>query len=114
MVHDDSGAFHHTTSSRIIEVMAVTKVLTWLATQTFTNVCILSDSMSMLRKIEAGWRRLEWWKSLRLSNLFCIFVIFIPGHAGVRGNERADRLAGTAVISDVRAMDHADGLHALH
>jgi ribonuclease HI len=37
----------------------------------------------------------------------------LPGHAGVRGNERADRLAGTAVISDGCAMDRADVLHAL-
>jgi hypothetical protein len=45
--------------------------------------------------------------------LVSICAIFVPGHVGVRGNERADRLAGTAVISDSRAMDHADMLHAL-
>jgi hypothetical protein len=39
--------------------------------------------------------------------------IFVPGHAGVRGIERADRFAGTGVISYGRAMDHADVLHAL-
>jgi hypothetical protein len=38
---------------------------------------------------------------------------FFSRHAEVRGNERADRLAGTAVISDGRSMDHADVLHAL-
>jgi hypothetical protein len=42
----------------------------------------------------------------------CIFI-FVPDHAGVRGKEQADRLAGTAVISDGCAMDHADVLHAL-
>jgi hypothetical protein len=39
--------------------------------------------------------------------------IFVSDHDGVRGNERADRLTGAAVISDGRAMDHADVLHAL-
>jgi ribonuclease HI len=39
--------------------------------------------------------------------------MLLKGHAGVRENERADRLAGTGVISDGRAMDHADVLHAL-
>jgi hypothetical protein len=39
--------------------------------------------------------------------------IFVPGHAGVRGKERADRLAGTALISDGCAMDHVDVLQAL-
>jgi hypothetical protein len=42
-----------------------------------------------------------------------IFVIFVPGHTGVRENERADMLAETAVIFYGRAMDHADVLHAL-
>jgi hypothetical protein len=42
-----------------------------------------------------------------------IFLIFLQGHAGVRGNEQADRLAGTAVIFDGRAMDHTDVLHDL-
>jgi hypothetical protein len=40
-----------------------------------------------------------------------VSFIFVPGHAGVRGNERADRLARTAAISDGRAMDHADVLY---
>jgi ribonuclease HI len=42
-----------------------------------------------------------------------MFLIFVPDHAGVRGNEGADRLARMAVISDGRAMDHTDVLHAL-
>jgi hypothetical protein len=67
----------------------------------------------MLRKIEAGWRRPEWLVSLRQSNLIMTSFIFVSGRAGVRGNERAGRLAGMAVISDGRAMDHADVLHAL-
>jgi ribonuclease HI len=52
-------------------------------------------------------------ESLRQSKLVSISLIFVPDHAGVRGNERADRLAGTAVISDGRAMDHAEVLYAL-
>jgi hypothetical protein len=37
-----------------MEAMAVTKALSWLETQAFTNACVLSDSMSMLRKLEAS------------------------------------------------------------
>jgi ribonuclease HI len=40
-VHEDSGAFHHTTSSRTME--AVTKALSRLETRAFTNASILSD-----------------------------------------------------------------------
>jgi hypothetical protein len=47
------------------------------------------------------------------SNLLCIFVIFVPGHIGVRGNDRGDKLAGIATISDGRVMNHAYVLHAL-
>jgi hypothetical protein len=50
--------------------------------------------------------------SLKRSNLVSTSFIFVPDHAEVRGNERADRLAGTAIISDGRAMDHADVLHS--
>jgi ribonuclease HI len=42
-VHEKSGAFRHTTSSMTIEVIAVTKALSWLETQAFTNVCVLSN-----------------------------------------------------------------------
>lgn len=48
---EDSGAFSVTTSSLTMEVMAVTKAMAWLETQTFTDVCFLIDSMSMLIKI---------------------------------------------------------------
>jgi ribonuclease HI len=53
-VHEDNGAFYHSPSSMTMEVMAVTKALSWLVTLDFTNVCNLSDSVSILRKIEAG------------------------------------------------------------
>jgi ribonuclease HI len=40
-------------SSMTMEVMTVTKALSWLETQAFTNACVRIDSVSMLRKIEA-------------------------------------------------------------
>jgi ribonuclease HI len=106
-VHENSGAFRHTTSSKTMEVMAVTKALYWLDTQAFTNASVLNDPMSMIRNVEAGCRRREWLTLLRRSNLVSTSFIFVQGHAGVRGNERADRLAGTAAISDGREMVHA-------
>jgi ribonuclease HI len=54
MVREDSGAFAQTTSSMKIEIMAVTGAIAWQETQTFHHVFFLSDSMSMLRKIETG------------------------------------------------------------
>jgi hypothetical protein len=63
--------------------------------QVFTNACVDSDSMSMFRKIEAGWKHQGWLVSLRRSNLVSTSFMSVQGHAGVRGNEKADRLAGT-------------------
>uniref|UniRef100_A0A0B7AS34 Uncharacterized protein n=1 Tax=Arion vulgaris TaxID=1028688 RepID=A0A0B7AS34_9EUPU len=46
--------FATTTSSLAIEVMAITKAMALLKSQTFTHACFLSDSMSMLRKTDNG------------------------------------------------------------
>lgn len=45
---------HYTTSSLTMEVMAVTKAFVWLKTQDHASVCILSDSTSMIWKVQAG------------------------------------------------------------
>jgi ribonuclease HI len=42
---------------------------------------------------------------------FCF--IFVPGHAGVRGNERADYLAGTDFMESGQSMNRSDILHAI-
>ena len=113
VVKEDSGGFAVTTSSLTMEIMAVTKAMIWLESQTFIHACFLSDSMSMLRKIETGWARRHWIESLGRSKLTKISFIFVPGHAGVRGNERADRLAGMAAVQSGRAMDQADIINSL-
>jgi ribonuclease HI len=69
--------------------------------------------MSVLRKIENGWFRRQWLESLARSKLTKFGFIFVPGHAGVRENERADYLAGTAIMESGRSMDQSDILHAI-
>jgi glyoxylase-like metal-dependent hydrolase (beta-lactamase superfamily II) len=97
-----------------MEGMAVTRAMAWLETQTFLDVCFLSDLvMSMFRKIENGWFLKQWLESLRRSKLTKICLIFVPGHAGVKGNERADRLAGKATMESGQSMDRSDILHAI-
>jgi ribonuclease HI len=46
-------------NSITIEIIAVTTAIEWLETETFRYVYFLSDSMSMLRKIETGCIRRE-------------------------------------------------------
>jgi ribonuclease HI len=41
------------------------------------------------------------------------FSFFVPGQAGVRGNERADRLSETAIIGNGQSKDRADIMNAI-
>jgi ribonuclease HI len=63
----------------------------------------------MLKKIELGWVRKEWLSSLSCSTLKLVTFIFVPRHAGVKGNVRADRLAGEASVQDGAVMDRQIG-----
>ena len=56
-VHEDSGAHRVTTSSLTMEVEAVTHAIQWRASQRnaqITHAIILTDSMSLLQKVESG------------------------------------------------------------
>ena len=102
-----------TTCSMTMEVMAVTKAFIWLESQNYTGVCILSDSMSMIRKLEAGTVRRQWLHSIEKSKIGRATFVYVPGHAGVRGNERADMLAGTAIVEEGQPMDKVDIINAI-
>lgn len=41
-------------------------------------------------------------ESVHRGSLHCDTVIFIPGHTGVKGKERADSLASMATVEDGR------------
>ena len=62
----------------------------------------------MLSKVEKGMFREEWLASLQKSQIVRIVWIFCPGHAGVRGNEQADRLAGRAPLDGSLPMDKGE------
>jgi ribonuclease HI len=87
-VREDSRAFALTTSSMTMAIMAVTRAIAWLKTQTFCHVCFLSDTMGMLRKIITECFRREWLEAIERSSLTAVCFIFVLGHAGVKGNER--------------------------
>ena len=83
-----------------MEIKAITEALAWLRNLPHTHAVIATDSMSTLQKIQGGQLYTDWTMSIANSHLKMITWLFRPGHAGVRGNERADRLAGSAILSD--------------
>src|SRR5579871_3512931 len=69
--------------------------------------------MSMISRVRTGWVRGHWLEFVKRSSVQGVTFIFVPGHAGAVGNERADRLASMAVVGGGGAMDRADILHAI-
>ena len=115
-VHKDSGSHRVMTSSLTMEVEAVTHAIQWLASQCdaqITQAIILTDSMNLLQKVESGMgcpNQHTAMHSLRLQRLLWICC---PGHAGVSGNERADRLASTADVTSGQQLGRTEMLRGL-
>lgn len=56
------------------------EALVWLASQVKTQSCILSDSMSMLHKVQVGMVRQQWEGVLQNPRTRKITLIFVPEH----------------------------------
>ena len=115
-VHQDSGSHGVTTSSLTMEVEAVTHAMQWLASQRgtqITHAIILTDSMNLLQKLESGMGCPDWHTAMHSLRLQRLLWIYCPGHAGVSGNERADRLASTADITSGLQLGRAEVLRGL-
>ena len=106
-VAEGSGAVELTTSSMLMEVKAITEALRYLQTHQHRRAVIVTDSMSTLQKISKEYLYADWISIISDSSLERLTWIFSPGHAGVQGNERADSLAGEAVIDNNLTIDPA-------
>ena len=101
-VHLDSGANRVTTSSLIREVAAVIHATQWLAFQCdaqITHAIILTDPLNLLQKVVSEMGCPDWHTATHSLRLQRFPWIYCPGHAGVSGNERADRHVSTADIN---------------
>lgn len=97
-----SGSKSNTTSNRM-ELTAVLMALKSI--KTASHITVYSDSMYVVKGIHArGWFReintpknADLWKKMnRLLNIHYVIPEWVKGHAGIEGNERADKLAGDA------------------
>ena len=116
IVHGDNGAHRVMTSNLTMEVEAVTHAIQWLASQRdarITHAVILTDSMSRLQKLESGMGCPDWHTAMHSLRLQRLLWIYCPGYAGVRVNERADRLASTAGITSGLQLSRAEALRGL-
>ena len=101
-LHEDSAACTVSTSSLTMEVEAVIHALCWIASRgdsQTTHAIILIDSMSLLQKVKSGMGSPDWNESMVDIHLRKLLWVYCPGHAGVKGNDRADRLAGKATLT---------------
>ena len=115
-VHEDSGAHRVTTSSLTMEAEAVTHAIQWLASQRdarITHAIILTDSINLLQKVESGIGCPDWHTAMHSLRLQRLLWTYCPGHAGVSGNERADRLASTTDITSGLQLGRAEVIRGL-
>ena len=105
VVKEQSGATALTTSSMAMEIKAITEALHWIKDTRHQRAVIVTDSMSTLQKIQKGMLYADWKAMIRESSLERVAWIFCPGHAGVAGNERADKLAGEAKVGGKLTLD---------
>ena len=74
------------------------------------HAIILTDSMNLLQKVES---EVRWHTAMRSLRLQRLLPVYRHGHAGVGGNERADRLASTAHFTSGSSLGRAEVLRTL-
>ena len=78
-----------------------------------THAVILTDSVNLLQKVQSGMGCPDWHTAMHSLRLQRLMWIYCPGHTGVSGNERADRLASTADITSGLQLGRAEVLRGL-
>ena len=88
-------------------------VRTWTDSCVSTAVRSLSDSMSLLQKVKSGTGSPDWTVSMVDIHLRKFLWVYCPGHAGVKGNDRTDRLAGKATLTSGLLLGRSEVLRSL-
>ena len=69
--------------------------------------------MSLLQKVKSGMGSPDWNVSMVDIHLPKLRWVYCPGHAGVKGNDRADRLAGKATLTSGLLLGTSEVLRSL-
>ena len=88
---------HGRSSSYRAEGEALQDAFVWLVQNTTTSdyAMILTDSLSLVSRLQHGMVMGIWIPIIRRISAR-IELVYIPGHAGIKLNEKADKLAGKA------------------
>ena len=115
-IHEDSAAYMVSTSSLTMEVEAVTHALRWIASRCdsqTTHAIILINSMSLLHKVKSGMESPDCNVSMVDIHLRKLQWVYCPGHAGLKGNGRADTLASKATLTSGLLLGRSEVLRSL-
>ena len=115
-IQEDIAADTVSTSSLTMEVEAVTLALRWIASRgdsQTTRAIILTDSMRLLLKVKSGMRSPDWNVSMVDIHLRKLLWVYCPEYAGMKGNDRAKRLAGKATLTSGLLLGRSEVLRSL-
>lgn len=97
-------------SSYCVESMAILESLKFVNENNWLEATIFSDSLSVLTAIDSRYNpRLSLYLILKIKDLLYnmykdgkkVFLVWIPGHKGIPGNEKADMLAKDAIYDGI-------------
>ena len=69
--------------------------------------------MSLLQLMKCGMGSSDWHVSMFHIHLRKLLWVYCPGHAGMKGNDRADRLAGKATLTSGLLLGRSEVLRSL-
>ena len=99
-----------------MEVEAVTHALRWIASRGDsqpTHAISLTDSVSLLQKVKSGMGNPDWNVSMVDIRLGKLLWVNCPGDAGLKENDRADKLEGKATLTSGLLLGRSEVLRSL-
>ena len=111
-IHEDSAVYTILTSSFTMELEAVTHNLRWIASRGDSQITHTIIFTACYKKCKVEWEAqtgmCRWSKSTFETYCGCTAL-----HAGVKGFDRADRLAGKAILTSGLLLGRSEVLRSL-